>query len=121
MSLGWASVGLLVGAGPSRMIPDPPISTRHCCWRSCVLPSVQPARPPSTSFTTYWPALTVHYGELGQVRAWPLVWGSFPCRTNLSVYPCRTELHFNHLAENNVFGIAPVSKVTTVGLSGGLW
>ncbi|KAK2525448.1 Myo18a [Columba livia] len=28
----------------------------------------------------------------------------------------RTELHFNHLAENNVFGIVPLSKVTVTGL-----
>ncbi|KAJ7398977.1 Unconventional myosin-XVIIIb [Pitangus sulphuratus] len=27
----------------------------------------------------------------------------------------RTELHFNHLAENNVFGIVPPSKVTAMG------
>uniref|UniRef100_A0A8C4XSE3 Myosin XVIIIA n=1 Tax=Falco tinnunculus TaxID=100819 RepID=A0A8C4XSE3_FALTI len=31
----------------------------------------------------------------------------------------RTELHFNHLAENNVFGIVPLSKVAAMGLGRG--
>ena len=32
----------------------------------------------------------------------------------------RTELHFNHLAENNIFGIVPLAKVLcAVGLGGG--
>lgn len=30
----------------------------------------------------------------------------------LSQFPCRTELHFNHFAENSAFGIAPPSKVS---------
>lgn len=43
------------------------------------------------------------------------------CRCLLSTP--RTELHLNHLAENNVFGIVPLAKVRASlwGLSWWLW
>lgn len=57
-------------------------------------------------------------GELGGQDTAPSpgdLWG-LPHGADVGVYPHRTELHFNHLAENNVFGIVPLSKVTVTGL-----
>jgi len=51
----------------------------------------------------------------------PALGGSpgLPRGANLGVYVPRTELHFNHLAENNVFGIVALSKVAAMGLGRG--
>lgn len=124
MRLGWAGE-VLVGAEPLGMVPNSPTSIRRCCWRSCASLSARPTRPPSTSSTTCWPALTAPCGELGGGGGKVTVPGpgglrGVPRGANLGVYSCRTELHFNHLAENNVFGIAPLSKVAAIGLGGGL-
>lgn len=123
MRLGWAGE-VLVGAEPLGMVPNSPTSIRRCCWRSCASLSARPTRPPSTSSTTCWPALTAPCGELGGGGGKVTVPGpgglrGVPRGANLGVYSCRTELHFNHLAENNVFGIAPLSKVAAIGLGGG--
>lgn len=117
---GWAG-GVLVVARPLGTVPNLPISARRCCWRSCVSPGVRPTSPPSTSSTTCWPAPTVPCGELGGRDTAPSLgdlWG-LPQGADVGVYPHRTELHFNHLAENNVFGIVPLSKVTVMRLGGG--
>lgn len=64
MRLGWAGE-VLLGAEPLGMVPNSPTSIRRCCWRSCASLSARPTRPPSTSSTTCWPALTAPCGELG--------------------------------------------------------